>query len=164
MTGPVINIEDVQLRETGDGKGFKAMVGSFGGSIGSGGLGCMLHVVEPGQKAFPFHAHHQIHELFVILEGEGTYRFGKDSYPVKAGDICAAPAGGGADKAHQLINTGGKVLKYLGISSAAQTEVVEYPDSDKFAVSSHFDWKTRSGGIRYIGRTKDSLDYYDGEE
>jgi uncharacterized cupin superfamily protein len=161
---PVINLADVPLRDGGNGAAFKARIGSFGHLIGSTGMGCMLHIVEPGEKAFPFHVHHQIEELFVILEGEGTYRFGKERYPVRAGDICAAPTGG-AERAHQLVNTGSIPLKYLGISTKADTEVVEYPDSGKFAAMSRFDWSNpAAGGIRYVGRTANSLDYFDGEE
>ena len=100
----------------------------------------------------------------MILEGEGTYRFGKDTYPVRAGDVLAAPTGG-PETAHQIVNTGTKTLKYLGVSAAAgTTEVVEYPDSGKFAVTSRFDWHNPSGGgIRYVGRQANSLDYWDGE-
>ena len=161
---PVISLADVPLRDNGHGDRFAAKTGSFGRMIGSTGLGCMLHVVEPGKKAFPFHNHHGIHELFVILEGEGTYRFGKDTYPVREGDVLAAPTGG-PETAHQIVNTGTKTLKYLGISAASgTTEVVEYPDSGKFAVTSRFDWHNPSGGgIRFVGRQADSLDYWDGE-
>ncbi len=160
---PVINLADVPLRDTGNGESFAAKVGSFGGQIGLTGLGVMLHVVEPGKKAFPFHAHHQIHEMFIILEGEGEYRFGSERYPVKEGDVLAAPTGG-AEHGHQIINTGKKMLKYLGISTLADTEVVEYPDSGKFGVTSRFDWKTMSGGIRHLAKAgEDSLGYYDGE-
>ena len=164
MTSPVINIADIPLRDGGNGTAFKAKVGSFGHLIGSTGIGCMLHVVEPGQKAFPFHVHHQIHELFVILEGEGTYRFGSERIAVKAGDVCAAPTGG-PDVAHQLVNTGAVTLKYLGISTKGETEVVEYPDSEKFSVISKFDWANpEAGGLRYIGRKAGTLGYFDGEE
>lgn len=160
---PVINIDDVQLRDNAHGETFEAKIGSFGRMIGCTGMGVMLHVVPPGKRAFPFHVHHQTQELFVILEGEGTYRFGKDSYPVKAGDVLAAPTGG-PEHAHQIINTGSVPLKYLGVSAnAAGTDVVEYPDSGKFAVSSRFDWSTGKGGVRYIGRQENSLDYWEGE-
>lgn len=164
MTKPVLNIDDVEMRDFGNGAGFEAKVGSFGDKIGSSGMGVMLHVVEPGKKAFPFHNHHKIEELFVILEGEGTYRFGEESYAIKTGDVCAASTGG-PDKAHQIINTGGKPLKYLGISTKADTEVVEYPDSNKFVVMSRFDWSNpKAGGIRHMTRTENSLEYFDGEE
>ena len=160
---PVINIDELEMRETGNGAGFAAKVASFGPQIGSTGIGVMLHVVEPGKKAFPFHVHHQLHELFVILEGEGTYRFGDKEYPVRAGDVCAAPTGG-AENAHQLINTGKDTLKYLGISTMAGTEVVEYPDSGKISVISRFDWSTMSGGVRHLFRPGEPLNYFDGEE
>src|SRR6185295_16794314 len=107
---------------------------------------------------------HQTQELFIILEGEGTYRFGAENYPVKAGDVCAAPTGG-AEHAHQLVNTGSVPLKYLGISSnPGHSDVVEYPDSGKFAVTSRYDWSNqKAGGIRYVGRTGSAVDYWDGE-
>lgn len=159
---PVINIADVPLRENAHGEAFKAMIGSFGDKIGSTGIGCMLHVVPPGKRAFPFHNHHFSHELFVVLEGEGEYRFGQATYPIKAGDVLAAPAGG-QEVAHQIINTGNGEMKYLGLSTKGTTEVVEYPDSGKFAVSSRSDWATGKGGVRYVGRVQSSLDYWDGE-
>ena len=55
-------------------------------------------------------------------------------------------------------------MKYLGVSTAADTEVVEYPDSGKFGVTSHFDWKTMSGGVRHLAKPGTSLGYFDGEE
>ncbi len=160
---PVINFADVPLQDTGNGDAFSAKVGSFGGLIGSTGIGCMLHVVEPGKKAFPFHAHHQIHELFIILEGEGEYRFGGERYPVRQGDVLAAPTGG-PEHGHQILNTGAVTLKYLGVSTTTDTEVVEYPDSGKFGVTSRYDWSTGKGGVRHLGRPGTSLGYYDGEK
>lgn len=162
-TKPVINIDDVKLQERGNSAGFAAKVGSFGREIGSTGLGVMLHVVEPGKKAFPRHNHHRIDEMFIILQGEGTYRLGDASYPVRAGDVCAAPTGG-PETAHQIVNTGTETLKYIGVSTLADTEVVEYPDSGKIAVISRFDWATMSGGVRHIFRASDkSADYFEGE-
>ena len=160
---PVMNVDDVPLRENGHGERFQAKIGSFGRSIGSTGIGCMLHVVEPGKKAFPFHAHHVIHELFIILEGEGEYRFGKERYAVKQGDVLAAPTGG-PEHAHQILNTGKVTLKYLGISTMTETEVVEYPDSGKVGVTSRFDWSSRKGGVRLLTRPGTNLGYYDGEK
>ena len=164
-TKPVMNIADVPLMDLEHGDAFRAKLGRIAPLIGSTGIGCMLTVVPAGKKAFPYHVHHVTNELFVILEGEGEYRFGDETYPIKAGDICAAPVGG-PEKAHQIINTGSGELKYLGISdrSTGDAEVVEYPDSGKFAVVS----QTGEGGpmnarFRYIGRMETNLDYWDGE-
>lgn len=163
MEKPVINLADLKLQEIGDGVGFQAKVASFADQIGSSGLDCMLHVVEPGKKAFPRHSHHREHELFVILEGEGTYRFGDASYRVRSGDVCAAPTGG-VETAHQIINTGSTTLKYLGIATRVETEVCEYPDSGKIAVWSGLDPETKGPRVRHIfGKDDKPRGYHDGE-
>lgn len=162
---PIVNIADVALFDLSHGEAFAAKLGRIAPLIGSTGLGCMLTIVPPGKRAFPFHAHHATHEMFVILAGSGDYRFGKETYAVKAGDVLAAPAGG-ADKAHQLINTGAGDLKYLGISTnlGPSPEVVEYPDSNKFYVfSGAADGSPMAASFRFIGRQPSALDYWDGE-
>jgi uncharacterized cupin superfamily protein len=166
MRKPLINIADAPLREMKGADGaFSAKVGPIGELIGAGGLGCMVTHVSPGKKAFPYHVHHNVNELFVILEGTGEYRFGDERYPIKAGDVLAAPAGKGAALAHQILNTGDTDLKYLGISDKPVSDVCEYPDSGKFAVMSRFDWSDpAAGGVRFVGRIESTVDYFDGEK
>ena len=161
---PVMNIADVPLRDNEHGDTFEAKIGSFGRMIGSTGIGVMLHVVEPGKKAFPFHAHHMTQELFVILEGEGTYRFGAGELSGQGGRRAR-----GADRRrrgrppdHQHRQQDAEISRHLG-EPGRHGDVVEYPDSGKFAVTSRYDWATGKGGVRYIGRTENSLDYWDGE-
>jgi len=157
---PIINVADVRLAERGNGKAFAVKWGRIGPALGLRALGCALHVVPPGKKAFPFHRHHVMDELFYILAGEGEYRWGEERLPVKAGDLVAAPAG---TKAHQLINTGNSELHYLGISSAAATEVVDYPDSDKIGVMAGVkDGDFQTATYRGMGRIQPA-DYFDGE-
>ena len=164
MTKPVINIDDLEFVDFGHGDGFAAKLGRIGGLIGARQLGCMLTVVEPGKKAFPFHVHHANEEMFFILAGNGEYRYGEETYPIRASDMLAAPAGG-PEAAHQIVNTGDETLKYLAFSTKNQPEVVEYPDSDKFGVSSQStDGTPFTARIRYIGRPETSLDYWDGED
>ena len=161
---PVVNIADVPLRDFGNGGAFAAKIGSFGRTIGLSGLGASVTVVEPGKRAYPFHVHHQTHEMFIILEGEGTYRFGGESYPIKANDVLAAPIGG-PEFAHQIINTGTTTLRYLAISANfVGGDVVEYPDSNKFSVSSRFNRETMTSALRFVGRAETSLAYWDGED
>ncbi|MFC3104007.1 cupin domain-containing protein [Salinisphaera aquimarina] len=128
---PVINIADVELCDTRNGERFEAQLGSMASRIGASKLGCRLTVVPPGKRAWPFHSHHANEEMFFILEGTGTYRFGEENYPVKAGDLLAAPVGG-AEHAHQLINSSAAPLKYLALSTMHEPEIMEYPDSNKF--------------------------------
>jgi uncharacterized cupin superfamily protein len=121
-------------------------------------------VLSPGKKAFPHHVHHVNDELFVILSGEGTLRFGAEQYPVGSGDVIVCPAGG-ADRAHQLVNTSAGELRYLSISSMDLPEVAEYPDSSKFGVYSVTTTETIPPQRRlvFLGRTASGLDYFDGE-
>jgi uncharacterized cupin superfamily protein len=162
---PVINIEDVPLRDFGNGGRLAAKLGRIGPEIGARQLGCMLHIVPPGKAAFPRHAHHANEEMIVVLAGEGQWCAGDETHAVRAGDVIAAPAGDG-DTAHQLVNTGGEDLRYLCLSTRNDPDVVEYPDSGKFAVASMVppDKGLLGARIAYIGRTGESLDYWDGEE
>jgi uncharacterized cupin superfamily protein len=73
----VINIDDVPLADRGNGKQFAVKWGRVGPLVGLHGLGCAVHVVPPGKKAFPFHRHHVQDELFFVVSGEGEYRFGE---------------------------------------------------------------------------------------
>lgn len=158
---PVLNVADVNLAERGNGKSFVVKYGRVGPLLGLLNLGCSVHVVPPGKRAFPFHRHHVIEELFFVLSGAGEYRFGDERYPVRPGDIIAAPAGG---KAHQLINTGAEELRYLGLSTVGGVDVVEYPDSKKVAIGAgikNADFKTAT--YTAVGRLQAS-DYFDGEE
>jgi len=162
---PILNIADAPLRDGGNGKGFASKLGRIGPSIGARKLGCMLHVVAAGQKAFPRHAHHVNEEMFFIVAGEGTYRLGEETYPVKAGDLLSAPAGD-LSTAHQILNTGAGELRYLAFSTKFDPDVVEYPDSNKFAVASMVpeDKGLMGAKLMYIGRRESSLGYFDGEE
>ena len=93
---PVINVDDVELAPFGHGEAFAAKLGSVGTRIGMEKLGCLLHVVEPGKSAFPFHAHHVNEEMFVILDGRGEYRWGGDRHAGATGRGAGPAAGGRA--------------------------------------------------------------------
>jgi uncharacterized cupin superfamily protein len=161
MIKPVCNIADVQLSERGHGDKFAVKWGRIGPLIGLTGLGCALHVVPPGKRAFPMHRHHVVDELFYIVSGEGQYRWGEETFAVRAGDVVSAPAG---SKPHQIVNTGTQELRYLGISTMGAVDVVDYPDSGKVGVAAgikNADLKTAT--FMRMGRMAPA-DYWDGEE
>lgn len=158
---PIITPVELDLEHWEKGSAFEARDASFGATLGLKELGIGYSEVPPGKSGCPFHNHHIEEELFVILSGEGEYRFGENRYPVKAGDVLGAPAGG-PQTAHHLINTGNAPLKYLSISTRAKADIVEYPDSGKFLAKSP---ETPHGkpGFRFIGREESAVDYWDGE-
>jgi uncharacterized cupin superfamily protein len=164
---PFVNINDIELmpqRPQKPDAGFEARFAPIAAPLGATKLGCRLTVLPPGKKAFPHHVHHVNDELFVILSGEATLRFGSEQYRVGSGDVIVCPAGG-AERAHQLINTSTGELRYLSISSLELPEVAEYPDSGKFGVYSVMAAETSPPGRRlvFLGRTASGVDYFDGE-
>jgi uncharacterized cupin superfamily protein len=165
MTKPIVNIADVPLRDGGNGEQFVAKLGRIGAVIGARKLGCQLHVVPPGKKAFPRHAHHANEEMFFIVSGEGTYRVGDEIFPIRQGDVISAPAGD-ASSAHQIVNTSGGELRYLAFSTRLDPDVTEYPDSMKFAVASMISpgEGMMSAKFSHLGRKDRSVGYFDGEE
>jgi uncharacterized cupin superfamily protein len=159
---PVVRLSEASLESSERGSLFgSADAHRLGAAAGLTSLGFTYTVVEPGRSGAPFHNHHAEDEMFVVLEGEGTYRFGPESHSFMAGDVLVAPAGG-QDTAHQIINTGTVPLKMVAISNQSQIEVCEYPDSGKFLVSS----KAANGAkLRHISRHPERHieDYWDGE-
>jgi uncharacterized cupin superfamily protein len=158
---PVINPKALELDHWTKGEFFESRDVSFGQMLGLKDLGIGYGELPPGKSGCPFHNHHVEEELFVILEGTGTYRFGAARYEVGPGDVLGAPAGG-LETAHHLINTGAAPLRYLSISTMAATEICEYPDSGKFLAKTRLE----AGGpvsFRFVGREGSAADYWDGE-
>lgn len=156
----IMNLAGAVLNPVGNGQKFAGEFASLGMLIGARKLGVSLALVPPGKRAFPKHAHHVNEEMMFILEGEGTYHCGLESAPIRAGDLISAPPGDGGT-AHQIENTSPAPLRYLTFSTKLEPEVVEYPDSGKFAVSS-FAGREKPV-VRFMGRPEMTLDYFDGE-
>jgi uncharacterized cupin superfamily protein len=159
---PLINIHEAERTSVSKGELFAESYADLSNKIGAKKLGYSVTTVPPGKRSCPYHNHLVNEEMFFVLDGEGTYKFGDKTYPVKAGDILAAPAGG-AENAHHLINTGKRDLKYLSVSTMMEPDICEYPDSGKFLVVSKLERDDKSR-LRYIGRKENTLDYWDGEK
>ena len=98
--------------------------------------------------------------MFFILQGTGELRFGDQRYPLRAHDVVACPTGG-ANVAHQIINTGSTELRYLALSTVAHLEACEYPDSGKVMVAAGVPGQR---ALRKMFRAEHTVDYYDRED
>ena len=158
---PVVNVSKLELEHWTKGTLYESRDTAFGRLLGLKDLGIGYSEVPPGKSSCPFHSHHVEDELFVILEGHGTYRFGSERQLVGPGDVLGAPAGG-PDTAHQIFNTGTVTLKYLSISSMAATEICEYPDSGKFLAKTRL---ATGGKTEFLTtrRNGEEVDYWEGE-
>jgi uncharacterized cupin superfamily protein len=162
MTEPIINISEIEfaplpvaMPESAREKFEGAVFAQVAKKIGAQKLGYNVTVLPPGKRAFPFHSHRVNEEMFFILEGDGEVRVGDRSYPIRQGDFIAHPPGG-PETAHQIVNTSGRELRYLAVSTTQLPEIADYPDSKKFGVGT-------ADGLRFLGRVDQSLNYWDGE-
>lgn len=156
MTPPFVNLADVVFDDVEDNGYYSSRRALFSAGIGARQLGYNLTELPPGSAQCPFHSHRAEEEMFLILEGEGELRFGTERHRIRAHDVIACPTGG-AEVAHQIINTGSVPLRYLAVSTLAATEVCEYPDSQKIGV-----WaaSTHGDGLRRMFPAETSVDYY----
>ncbi|MGR3481176.1 cupin domain-containing protein [Salipiger marinus] len=161
---PVIRLTDLTLSPQHHGTRFEAAMAAIAAPLGATHLGARLIEVPPGKAAWPFHSHHANDEMFVILSGTGTLRFGPETHAVAAGMVAVCPAGG-AETAHQLTATGDQPLRYLAISTMREPDVMEYPDSGKITVFAG----AAPGGdkaqrrVAASFRQGDAVDYWSGE-
>ena len=160
MVKPVMNLDEVVFDDVEENGRFTSRRGSIGRHIGARQLGYNLTVLPPGKVQCPFHSHRAEEEMFLILEGEGELRFGDRRYPLRRHDVIACPTGG-PEVAHQIVNTGQVDLRYLALSTLAEVEVCEYPDSDKVLLVTG---KPGERGLRKMIRAEATVDYYDREE
>ena len=159
MTKPIINLDDVTFDDVEANGLYTSSRALFGAGIGAKKLGYNLTVLPPGKAQCPFHCHHGEEEMFLVIEGEGELRFGDKRYPIRQHDVIACPTGG-PDVAHQIINTGTTTLRYLAVSTLAELDTCEYPDSQKMLVVTG---QRGEPGLRKIFRTENTVDYYDRE-
>ena len=78
----------------------------------------------PGRSRLRSHWHAREDEIFYVLEGTGTLRYGEDLVPLSPGDCVSCPAG--TKVAHQIANTGATDLLYLAIGPNDPHEVCGY--------------------------------------
>jgi len=162
MPKPIINVDELEYTTFGKGDRFQAGRASVGSRIGAKRLGYAVIRVPPGKRAWPYHAHHAIEEMFFVLSGTGKLRHADEEYPIRAGDFICSPAD--PDQPHQIINTGNEELAYIALSHAVNTDVVLYPDSHKYGVW-HGDPTDPHApdSFRVFGRKDTAVDYWDGE-
>ena len=155
----VVNIDELALEhfEAVGGK-FESACARIGPLLGAKDLGYSYDVVPPGKVSCPFHSHRAEEEMFFIVKGEGTLRYGEERRKVRAGDFICCPVGG-PDTAHQIINDSSADLAYISVSTMMPAEVCEYPDSGKVG---SFGGRGESR-LRHLTETTAAVDYWKGE-
>lgn len=150
----VVNIDELTLEHFAKGDTFECNAARIGPLLGAKDLGYSYDIVPPGKRSCPFHSHRAEEEMFFIVKGTGTLRYGNETRKIRAGDVICCPTGG-PETAHQIINDSASDLAYLSVSTMFPAEVCEYPDSKKVGAF--------GGGLRHMTRTEHHLDYWTDE-
>jgi len=150
----VVNVDDVALERFEQGGRFASDGARLGPLVGAKDLGYSYDVVPPGKCACPFHSHRAEEEMFFVVRGEGTLRYGGETRKIRTGDVICCPTGG-PETAHQIVNDSDAPLAYLSISTRMPAEVCEYPDSGKVGAF--------GPGLRHMTRAGDAIDYWTDE-
>ncbi|HET7096339.1 MAG TPA: cupin domain-containing protein [Casimicrobiaceae bacterium] len=150
----VVNLDELKLEHFEKGEKFASDAVRIGPLLGAKDLGYSYDVVPPGKCSCPFHSHRGEEEMFFIVKGTGTLRFGDETRKIRAGDVICCPTGG-PETAHQIINDSDAPLAYLSISTMMAVEVCEYPDSKKIGAFAK--------DFRHMTHPENHLDYWVGE-
>ena len=150
----VVNVDELSLEHFATGDTFESASARIGPLLGAKDLGYSYDVVPPGKRSCPFHSHRGEEEMFFIVRGHGTLRYGNETRKIRAGDVICCPTGG-PETAHQIVNDSDAELAYLSVSTMMPAEICEYPDSGKIGAF--------GGGVRHMTRTDAGVDYWVGE-
>ena len=96
-------------------------------------------------------------EMFFIVRGAGTLRYGDETRKIRAGDFICCPTGG-PETAHQIVNDSSEPLAYISVSTMMPAEVCEYPDSGKIG-----SFGVGEKRLRHMTEVSASVDYWKGE-
>lgn len=144
----IVNLDEVELKSEAKGP-FEHQSRDLGRAAGSRRVGLRQVRLEAGVQSWPLHCHTCEEEIFVVLEGGGTFMLGEEVYPIRRGDVISRPAGQGVAHAMQGGDGG---LTYLAFGERDTGDVIWYPKSKKLFVR----------GLRVIFRVE-PVGYWDGE-
>ncbi len=150
------NLRDPTFDEPrGDKEGYRATRARVGYELGTRRLGVSLWELPPGEAAYPYHFHLAEEELLVVIGGTPELRTPQGVRTLEEGEIVSF--GVGEEGAHQVINRGDEVVRFLAVSTNGEPDVVLYPDSGKVFAGERL---PQGGGVRLFFRQADAVDYW----
>jgi uncharacterized cupin superfamily protein len=96
------------------------------------GLGGSIWEFQPGAPEYVYHFHHGSDELLVVLRGAPKLRLHDGERMLREGDVVPLPRGPEGGRA--ISNPGDSVVRILMLSSNADPDVAEYPETGKLGI------------------------------
>jgi len=137
-----------------DRPGWRSKDAWVGARIGGELLGGSLYELEPGDRLWPYHTHHE--EWLLVVRGRPTLRTPEGEDDLREGDVVAFPRGEAG--LHQVRNRTDAPIRVLMLSTQIMPEVLEYRDSGKVAAND------ANGKRLFVTRPEGKLEYWDGED
>ena len=152
--GAVPNINSPEFNDSRDHPGFKARRAKVGHQAGAFKTGLSYWEVDPGQAAYPYHAHWTEEEIVVVLEGRPSLRTPAGWRDLEQGEVVVFPTG--EEGAHQIVNKTEETVRFLSFSNSGEPEVIIQLEAGKYGV--------RDSGSQTTEwfRRDDSVDYFEG--
>src|SRR5207248_2718826 len=98
-----------------------------GAHIGAELIGGSIYELEPGDRLFPYHAHHANEEWVIVWRGQPTLRTPEGERTLSEGDVVCFPRG--KEGAHQIRNDTDSPIRVLMVSTLIAPDIVEYLDT-----------------------------------
>jgi uncharacterized cupin superfamily protein len=154
----MVNIEEPHYDEPREGEGFTCKRARISRQAGAERLGVSLWEVEPGQAAYPYHAHLTEEELLIVLEGRPSLRTPEGWRDLEQGEVVSFLRG--EQGAHQIVNRSDSTIRFLAFSTNGEPDVILQFDSNKVGA---FERPPGGGGLRMWFRREDEVGYFEGE-
>lgn len=105
--------------------------------------------IPSGARNYPSHSHTTTWEYYIITSGCGEIEIDEETVRITPGDHILCPPG----ITHQIRNVGEEELIFYVIANNPQSDIIYYPNSDKWMVKPQRKWFRMN-----------EVDYYDDED
>jgi uncharacterized cupin superfamily protein len=155
----VPNIKTPEFDDSRDHPGFRARRAKVGFQGGAVKTGLSYWEVEPGEAAYPYHAHLTEEEIIVVMEGRPSLRTPEGWRELEEGDVMVFPVGKAG--AHQIVNRSDETIRFLSFSNSGAPEIVIQLDAGKVGA---FERPADGSGMKLWFREADAVEYFEGVE
>jgi uncharacterized cupin superfamily protein len=155
----VPNVKRPEFDDSREHPGFRARRAKVGFQGGAVKTGLSYWEVDPGEAAYPYHAHLTEEEIIVVTEGTPSLRTPDGWRELEEGEVVVFPVG--ERGAHQIVNRTDQTIRFLAFSNSGQTEVVIQLDAGKVGA---FERSPDGGGMKLWFHEGDAVEYFEGVE
>ena len=151
----VFNLHGDEWDRTEEREGWRSKDAFVGRRLGAELLGGSLYELAPGDRLWPYHAHHANEEWLLVVVGTPTLRSPDGEQELREGDVACFRRG--REGAHQISNRTDSPVRVLMLSTLLAPEIVEYLDTGKVGT------RDAKGAFIHLARPGPPVEYWEDE-